>query len=189
MKPKGPINFAAAQRLQALRQIPCRECGVSLVRVVTPTDMLRLICLKNNSPCEGKTCNRSALLWGHKMTQFSWALFLGTLVSGLVSVTVSLIATIAYNRWAERQRLRIDCFRQLCRYTLSDNEYFLAFNESPVIFHDCPTVLAAHAKTIESGSLVGQEMGDFLEAVARQMKMHPGNRQQLLRRFSTSRSK
>jgi uncharacterized membrane protein len=70
--------------------------------------------------------------------QFSWAFFWGTLLAGLTSVTVSLIATIKYNRWAELRRLRMDCFRQLCRYSASDEEYFRAFNEVPTLFHDRP---------------------------------------------------
>jgi hypothetical protein len=116
--------------------------------------------------------------------QFSWAFFWGTLLAGLTSVTVSLIATIKYNRWAELRRLRMDCFRQLCRYSASDEEYFRAFNEVPTLFHDRPKVLLAHKHVTESGKLFGKEMGDFFVEIASEMEMNSGDRRQMLGRFT-----
>jgi hypothetical protein len=49
---------------------------------------------------------------------------LGAFFSGIVGVA----ATIAYNSYAERRRLKVDCFRQLMRYGLNDDEFWRAFN-------------------------------------------------------------
>lgn len=118
--------------------------------------------------------------------QFSWAVFWGSVITGLISVTVSLIATITYNRWAELRRLRIDCFRQLCRFSPSDDEYFRAFNEVPALFFNRKTVLEKHRKVKECGNLVGDEMGDFFLTLATDMGMNSGNRNQMLGRFSVT---
>lgn len=118
------------------------------------------------------------------MSQFSWAVFLGSLITGLISVGVSVTATITYNRWAEMRRLRVECFRQLCRYSVSDDEYFRAFNEAPALFFNKPKILAAHRRVYESSSLVGEEMADFFFSVADEMGMNSGDRQQMLGRFS-----
>jgi hypothetical protein len=115
--------------------------------------------------------------------QFSWPFFWGALLAGLTSLIVSLITTVKYNRWAELRRLRMDCFRQLCRYSASEEEYLRAFNEVPTLFHDCPKVLVAHKYVMDSGKLFGKEMGDFFVAIASEMEMNSGDRRQMLGRF------
>lgn len=114
---------------------------------------------------------------------YTWAVFFGSLVTGLIGVGVSVVSTIAYNNFAERRRLRVDCVRQLFRYSLSNDEYFRAFNEVPIIFHSAKKVLAAHKKVIDSENLVGEEMTDFLMIVVDEMGMSGASRQQLMKRF------
>ena len=97
--------------------------------------------------------------------QFSWPIFFGSLATGLIGVIVSVVSTIAYNRWAELRRVRVDCFRQLCRFSPSDDEYFRAFSEAPAVFYNRPRVIAAHLKVVECGNLVGDEMCDFIMEV------------------------
>jgi hypothetical protein len=118
--------------------------------------------------------------------QFSWPVFFGSLFTGVLGVTISIVSTIAYNRWAELRRLQIDCFRQLCRYSASDNEYFRAFNEVPALFSNRPIIIEKHLKVIESGDLIGNEMADFFLTLAKEMGMSGGTRDQMLRRFSVS---
>jgi hypothetical protein len=115
---------------------------------------------------------------------FSWAVFWGSLITGLISVAASVTATITYNRWAEVRRLQVDCFRQFCRYSPSDDEYFRAFNEAPALFYKKPKILAAHKLVLDSGNLVGDEMADFFFAVADEIGMNSGDRRQMLRRLS-----
>ena len=102
---------------------------------------------------------------------FSWPVFLGSLFTGLLGVGVSVTSAIAYNNFAERRRLRVDCVRQLFRYSLSNDEYFRAFNEVPIIFFSAKRVLAAHNKVIDSKKMVGEEMTEFLVAVVDEMGM------------------
>ena len=117
--------------------------------------------------------------------QFSWPVFFGSLFTGILGVTISIVSTIAYNRWAEHRRLQIDCFRQMCRYSASDNEYFRAFSEVPALFSNRPIILE---KVIESGNLIGEEMADFFLTLATEMGMRGGTRQQMLGRFSVTKA-
>jgi len=101
-------------------------------------------------------------------------------------VTISIVSTIAYNRWAELRRLQIDCFRQMCRYSVSDTEYFRAFNEVPALFSNRPAIIEKHRKVMESGDLIGEEMADFFLTLAKEMGLSGGTREQMLRRYSAS---
>jgi hypothetical protein len=67
---------------------------------------------------------------------------------------------------AELRRLQIDCFRQMCRYSASDTEYFRAFNEVPALFSNRPIIIEKHLKVLESGDLIGEEMADFFLTLA-----------------------
>jgi hypothetical protein len=116
---------------------------------------------------------------------YSWQVFF-TSLAGLLGVVISIVSTITYNNFAERRRLRVDCVRQLFRYSPSDDEYFKAFNEVPIIFHNAKVVLDAHKKVIDSGSLVGEEMADFLMVIVHEMGMSGASRQQLMQRFGTN---
>ena len=119
---------------------------------------------------------------------FSWPTFVAVFFSGIVGVT----ATIAYNFWAERRRLKVDCFRQLMRYGLNDDEFWRAFNEVPVIFAKCSKVLKAHMAAIdtshETGSAPGPHMVHFIKVVAKELRMDGADERQLMSRVGTRRS-
>ena len=76
---------------------------------------------------------------------------------------------------------------QLFRYSLSNDEYFRAFNEVPIIFYSARAVLAAHKKVVDSKNVVGEEMADFLMAVVAEMGMSGASREQLMGRFGSVR--
>jgi hypothetical protein len=116
---------------------------------------------------------------------FSWPLFFGSLVTGLIGVFVSVVSTIAYNSYADRRRLKVDCTRQLFRYSISDDEFFRAFNEVPILFSRSPKVLLAHQRVVQAKSFTGEEIIEFVLAIATDMKMAAANREQLLQRFSS----
>jgi hypothetical protein len=42
-----------------------------------------------------------------------------TILTSFIVAAVSVLSTIAYQRWAERRRIRFDCFRQMCRLSVS----------------------------------------------------------------------
>jgi hypothetical protein len=118
---------------------------------------------------------------------FSWPLFFGTLATGLIGVFVSVVSTIAYNNYAERRRLKIDCARQLFRYSISDDEFFRAFNEVPIIFSKSREVLQAHQNVVKAKSFTTAEIIDFILAIAADMNVKNAEREQLLQRYGTRR--
>lgn len=74
---------------------------------------------------------------------------LPTILTSVIVAASSVIATITYNRWAERRRIQFDCFRQMCRHGINDDEYLKAFSEAPMVFAGSKQVVNAHQAVLE----------------------------------------
>lgn len=108
-----------------------------------------------------------------------------TVLSSVIVAAVSVLATIAYNRWAESRRVRFDCFRQMCRHGVDHNEFLKSFNEVPILFAKNKTVIEAHQKVLDGPSMHSEEMMRLLRAMANDLNVKGFSDKQLLSRFSS----
>jgi hypothetical protein len=114
-----------------------------------------------------------------------------TILTSIIVAAVSVLSTIAYQRWAERRRIRFDCFRQMCRHSVSHDEYLKAFSEAPMVFAGCKRVVAAHQAVLDKmnkdNTIISDEMVDFLRECARELNIRGTSEQQLKQRFGAPR--
>jgi hypothetical protein len=115
---------------------------------------------------------------------FSWPVFF----SGVFSAIIGVAATICYNFWAERRRLRFECFRQLMRHGPGQPEFLKAFNEIPAVFAGRRRVLAAHLamldKSKETETFHGrEELVNLIKAIAADLSLRGMPDRQLISRF------
>lgn len=113
---------------------------------------------------------------------------LAIVFSGAASGIIAVAATIAYNFWAERRRLRIDCLRQLMRNRINDPDFLRAFNEVPIIFAGRSRVLAAHQATLEFSIASqtfqgGERLTKLIKAMTGDLKLRGISDAQLDARF------
>jgi aspartyl-tRNA(Asn)/glutamyl-tRNA(Gln) amidotransferase subunit B len=81
----------------------------------------------------------------------SWAVW-AVFFSGIFSAIIGVAATICYNSWAERRRLRFECFRQLMRHGPGNPEFLKAFNEVPAVFGGRRRVQGAHLAMLDKST-------------------------------------
>lgn len=114
-----------------------------------------------------------------------------TILTSVIVAAASVLSTIAYNRWAESRRIRLDCFRQMCRHRVDDDAFLRSLNELPILFSGNKKVIGAHQSYIEAidkyGSVVCDEVEDLILAMADDLGIRGVSRKQLLSRFSSSR--
>jgi peroxiredoxin len=119
------------------------------------------------------------------MTNIPWW---STVLSSVIVASLTVIATVTYNRWAESRRIRLECLREMCRYSLSENEFFKAFNEVPIVFSKSPKVVEAHQKTIDDmkvqASIASDELPRLLRAMADDLGIKGVSNSQLNQRLS-----
>jgi hypothetical protein len=120
------------------------------------------------------------------MTDVPWP----TIITSIIVASVSIAATIAYNRWAEGRRLRVECFRQLMRHHADSREFWLAFNEVPVVFASSPAVVRAHQAALDrikdTRNTTPRELIDLLWAISANLGMERGvSEEQLVSRFNS----